>query len=307
MGDHVDERDRHQRVGEGAAQPLRAEAAAHRSDPGDSERVEAPDQAHPEQQAGGRGELRGVERRVAGQVLPQRPGAEAVVGDAADHHDDEGDRSRDRIEPRKAAERRAHADHPAPALEHRDAREEVEVDGERLAPAAPHVDPVDGLAGQCQRGVAEHGDRQSARLFAPPRGELDPGEGQQGGRRRPAAEPLRVGPRRRPAPEYRAGCPAERPPRAQRPEDVAEQDTRKRHPDPESDEDEGRGQVAERALDRRRARRPRPPPAAPRRASRRPLPGRSSRAPGRVRPAMDASRGARAAAAARAAPKRRRR
>ncbi len=145
----------------------------------------------------------------------------------------------------KAAEQRAPSQHVLALLEDRDPREEVEVDRERLAAAAPRLDAEPRHPGPGEHAVGDRRGGQARGVLAPPRRELDPGEDQQPGGRGPAAEALGVGMGRR-APDQRTGRAGDGPPRVQRMEEVAEEHARERHPDPEHDQDEDRSEVRER-------------------------------------------------------------
>ena len=152
------------------------------------------------------------------------------------------DRPRRRVEPRQPAQRRPQADDAVARLDRRHAREEVVVDGERLAVAASSVStPHTTCAASVSTRVAERRGDQPRRVLAPARGELDPGEDQQPRRGGPAPEPLRVRPQ-----AARRQQAADRPPRAERAEDVAEQHAREHEPDPERDQDERGREVVER-------------------------------------------------------------
>ena len=129
-------------------------------------------------------------------------------------------------------------------------------------------------------GVRVEADRDAA---AGAVDDLQPDDGEQADRGRPAAEPLGVGEVGRALAgdrlEAAADGAADRAPGVEGPEDVAEQDAEEREAEPGGDEEEGEGEVAVRAL-RCRAGRRRSRRRAGRRRSRpqRTCAGRPSRA-----------------------------
>ena len=134
-------------------------------------------------------------------VLPERALAQAVERDRADHHRDERDGAGHRVEARQPAERRAQADDAVARLPHADAREEVEVDRERLAAPRPRLDAPDRLGDQRDDGVADDGGGERARRVGPAADQLDPREeeaDQRAGQRPSASGYGRRAPARRP-------------------------------------------------------------------------------------------------------------
>ncbi len=176
-------------------------------------------------------------REVDRQVLPEPALAETVERDGPDHHRDEQDGPGHGLQARQPGQRRPQADHALARLPHRQAREQVEVDRERLAVAGPRLGPEQRLRRQGVDGVGDRRGGQLLRGLAPARDQLDPGEAEQRERGRVTAPALGI--------RADAGQPY-RPPRAERAEQVAEQRAGEHEPDPEVDQDERRREVVER-------------------------------------------------------------
>ena len=90
---------------------------------------------------------------------------------------------------------RSHIPSVAP-LERRDAREQVEVDRERLAALDPAIDAVERHRDERGGGVHERRDRDVLGQVAVRRGQLLPREAEDPDRGRPSPQSLRVGERR---------------------------------------------------------------------------------------------------------------
>ncbi|HWK26105.1 MAG TPA: hypothetical protein VNS09_06055 [Solirubrobacter sp.] len=255
----VRERDRHQRRREAGGQVGHAARAVDGVHAVDREPVEGGDQRHDREQPRAVDQLdgeagadpgvgdRGDER--LGLPQPGRSRAEAVERDGADHDQHHGLGARQRGEPGEPAQEPPPPEHAVAQLEHGEAREQVEVDGERLGVARPGVDAVERHPEPRDRGVDERRGRDRGRPVAVRRDQLQPGERDQAGRRGPAAEPARVRERLgvRPAQEPAARAP-DRAPRVERREHVPEQDGDRDEPEPEDHVDERRRDVLRRHL-----------------------------------------------------------
>ena len=182
-------------------------------------------------------------------AAPQRTLRRAVEGRDADRRAREGDEPASRPELGETAERPAEDELAVADGKRRQAREEAEVDAERIAARGPRLDAVARHAGELRGGVHERGCSQEALVLVVGRDELEPperGEACDGG---PHAESLGVGPPR-PQPE----CAADGAPRVERTEDVTQQCAERDQPDPEDDVHEGGERVRGRDLAAREAR-----------------------------------------------------
>ena len=184
---------------------------------------------------------------------PERGLLQTVERDRADHHREHGHEVPLRLQRRKPRERGAQHELPPPPLDGRHSREQPEVDGERLAPGTPRLDPEDTHAEKGHARVRERRGGDGTGRGARRREQLQPGEGEEPGGRRPVAELLRV---RKAGPEPLAEQPAagprhpspDCPPGVEGSEHVAEEKTCEHEADPEGDVDECRHDVADGAL-----------------------------------------------------------
>jgi hypothetical protein len=245
VGRDVRERDRHERVHEASRQPHGAEAAADAVRPQRAEPVEAIDEQDRDGQPDQEGQLERVLRREADVLKeardvgrdagPDRGLGGPVEGDRADHHGEQRHRPGPRPERGQPRQRPPQPDHAVARLDGRDPREQVEVDGERLATGDPRLDSVQGHGDEGHRRVHERGDGEVLGTVAVRRHELHHSEQEDARGRRPVSEPLRVAEgRRQVAAGPHSGDPAHRPPdgapRVERLEDVAEQDAGGKQP-----------------------------------------------------------------------------
>ena len=178
----------------------------------------------------------------------------AVEAGGRDRGEDDGGRARDRRPVGGGGERPAAADPPVLHAERGELGEHPEVDREGLAAAAPLLDSEEGHHRQRVAGVDEGGDAGRVRVEADRDAaaravdDLEPDEGEQADRRRPAAEPFRVaqvgGGLAGDEAEAGAGGAADRAPRVEGPEDVAEQGREEGEAEPDGDEKEGDREVA---------------------------------------------------------------
>src|SRR5215207_5971454 len=159
----------------------------------------------------------------------------------------------EQLEPEQRRERQTGVERLAATLESRQATEQAEIDGERIAAVGPLLDAIQAHADVLDGGVAQRENRQGRRVVLLGVGEREPREGQQPQGGGPPAKPARILERRgcltaSDRPCQRRDRASEGSPRIEGAEDVAEQQAREGEPDPEHDVDEGGGEVRGPAL-----------------------------------------------------------
>jgi hypothetical protein len=197
-------------------------------------------------EAGGADEHVANAPSLPAQVLPPQRPAEAVEGGGAQQHADHGRDPRLQRERGQAGQRVAQQQ-PAvggAAPERRQPPDQGGVDLEGLPAGVPAL-PVHRRRHQLHQAVQEDEAEHVHRAVGVAVDQLQPGERQQPGRRRPEAEPgghrpgvVGVGPPAEPGDPL-----GEQPQRAHGPHDGPEQQRQGHDPDPEPDEQPGRGGV----------------------------------------------------------------
>ena len=169
-------------------------------------------------------------------TVPSLPPSNAVIPIAITSS---ATRPRTGGEPDRAGHRQPREQHALAAVQRREAREQAEVDAERVGVARPRLDAVEAHAHERDHEVEQREDRQRLRLAPLRPAQLDDAEEEDPGRRRPPAQARGVLERLggRDARDDPADHAPDRPPRAEQAEDVAEQQRRERHAHPQDHED----------------------------------------------------------------------